>query len=193
MSTLHRCYFEVSVSSLVARLLCSGVLARDRAGAQAEVHARQACSPTGSAASRSRSTRFSTCGERLRPAPHRFKRQAHLLRHPQRPAQPQHSQSRRSSSTISATASAIPRANGCLPAVLSPRTNSYIHSQLVKYREISASNEAAIIEHLRSLSELIIYGDKHNEQFFEFFCEKVCWRGRNSLPPRLLLLLLLRG
>ena len=53
----------------------------------------------------------------------------------------------------------------------------YLHSQLVKFRDSSSSGAseqqvATCVENLRSLSELMIYGDKHNEQFFEFFCEK---------------------
>jgi hypothetical protein len=47
-----------------------------------------------------------------------------------------------------------------------------LHQTLVKYREINAANEPQMIEMLRTLAELIIYGDKHNDQFFEFFCEK---------------------
>jgi hypothetical protein len=47
-----------------------------------------------------------------------------------------------------------------------------LHQTLIKYREITAANEPQMIEMLRTLAELIIYGDKHNDQFFEFFCEK---------------------
>jgi len=40
---------------------------------------------------------------------------------------------------------------------------------LVKEPVISPSNKARIVEVLRSIAELIIWGDQHSPAFFDFF------------------------
>ncbi len=49
-----------------------------------------------------------------------------------------------------------------------------LYEVLVKERVLTNKNENIIIETLKNLAELMVYGDKHSERFFEFFCEKNC-------------------
>ena len=48
----------------------------------------------------------------------------------------------------------------------------YLYSQLVKYPVVDSSNSARIVEVLRSIAELMIWGDQHNPLFFDYFAEK---------------------
>lgn len=45
----------------------------------------------------------------------------------------------------------------------------YLYGVLVKEPVISASNKGRIVEVLRSIAELIIWGDQHSPAFFDFF------------------------
>lgn len=48
----------------------------------------------------------------------------------------------------------------------------YLYGQLIKEPIITNSNKARIVEVLRSIAELMIWGDQHNPTFFDFFAEK---------------------
>lgn len=61
---------------------------------------------------------------------------------------------------------------------LPPAPRRSLHAQLVKYvAEGGTAHETQIVEILRSVSELMVYGDKHSERFFE--CA-----ARAEPPPR---------
>lgn len=47
-----------------------------------------------------------------------------------------------------------------------------IHQQLVDNKSVHRGNEALVIEILRVLAEMVVYGDKNSELLFDFFCEK---------------------
>lgn len=42
-----------------------------------------------------------------------------------------------------------------------------LHAQLVKAQPGVRSGDAALIEVLKEISELMVYGDKHSDKFFE--------------------------
>jgi protein CLEC16A len=49
----------------------------------------------------------------------------------------------------------------------------YLHAQLMKDLVITPTNAPIIVEVLRSLAEVLIWGDQHNApSFFDFFAEK---------------------
>ncbi|KAL8100744.1 protein TRANSPARENT TESTA 9-like isoform X2 [Apium graveolens] len=48
----------------------------------------------------------------------------------------------------------------------------YLTDQLMKIQVINKVNKDFVIEALRSIAELITYGDQHDSSFFEFFMEK---------------------
>ena len=48
----------------------------------------------------------------------------------------------------------------------------YLHNQLTKNPIIHDGNKELITEVLRSVAELMIWGDQHNSAFFDYFCEK---------------------
>ncbi|XP_022965446.1 uncharacterized protein LOC111465350 [Cucurbita maxima] len=48
----------------------------------------------------------------------------------------------------------------------------YLTDQLLKIQIVNEVNKDFVIEALRSISELITYGDQHDASFFEFFMEK---------------------
>uniref|UniRef100_A0A7S0H9W9 FPL domain-containing protein n=2 Tax=Amorphochlora amoebiformis TaxID=1561963 RepID=A0A7S0H9W9_9EUKA len=48
----------------------------------------------------------------------------------------------------------------------------YLYGQLVKNLVVTKKNQNTIVEVLRQIAELMIWGDKHNSSFFDFFCEK---------------------
>ena len=48
----------------------------------------------------------------------------------------------------------------------------YLYSQLVREPQINNNNKARIVEILRTIAELMIWGDQHNPAFFDFFAEK---------------------
>ena len=57
---------------------------------------------------------------------------------------------------------------------------SALHQQLVKTTAVTERNKASVVETLRTIAELIIWGDKHDAAFFDFFLEKqvlaIFWR-----------------
>jgi hypothetical protein len=57
---------------------------------------------------------------------------------------------------------------------------SSLHQQLSKVTVVNDRNRAAVVENLRTIAELIIWGDKHDPAFFDFFLEKqvlsIFWR-----------------
>ncbi|KAK1418369.1 hypothetical protein QVD17_27512 [Tagetes erecta] len=48
----------------------------------------------------------------------------------------------------------------------------YFTDQLMKIQVVNDVNKAFVIEALRSIAELVTYGDQHDTDFFEFFMEK---------------------
>ena len=57
---------------------------------------------------------------------------------------------------------------------------SALHQQLAKVTVVTERNKAPVVENLRTIAELIIWGDKHDPAFFDFFLEKqilsIFWR-----------------
>ncbi|KAK3274368.1 hypothetical protein CYMTET_17444 [Cymbomonas tetramitiformis] len=49
---------------------------------------------------------------------------------------------------------------------------SRLHELLVKHQVVTDANKDIVVEALRSISELMIWGDQHNPSFFDFFAEK---------------------
>lgn len=47
--------------------------------------------------------------------------------------------------------------------------NSEKYNTLIKNRVVTSNNQLIIIETLRTLAEIMVYGDKNSEQFFEYF------------------------
>jgi Uncharacterised conserved protein/CLEC16A C-terminal len=48
-----------------------------------------------------------------------------------------------------------------------------LYGQLAKHKKVNShANQTQVVEHLRTIAELMIWGDTHNPLFFEFFCEK---------------------
>jgi protein CLEC16A len=47
-----------------------------------------------------------------------------------------------------------------------------LHQQLVANKEINESNKNLVVEILRILAEMVVYGDNKSELLFDFFCEK---------------------
>ena len=47
-----------------------------------------------------------------------------------------------------------------------------IHQQLVDNKNVHQGNEALVVEILRVLAEMVVYGDNNSELLFDFFCEK---------------------
>jgi len=50
------------------------------------------------------------------------------------------------------------------------------YTTLSKNQELTASNQDVLVETVRAIAEVIVYGDQHAEQLFDYFCEK------NMLP-----------
>lgn len=48
----------------------------------------------------------------------------------------------------------------------------YLHEVLVKSPVIHDGNRDVVVEALRSIAELMIWGDQHEPKFFEFFLER---------------------
>lgn len=48
----------------------------------------------------------------------------------------------------------------------------YLADQLTKVQIVNEVNKDFVIEALRSIAELVTYGDQHDPTFFEFFMEK---------------------
>lgn len=47
-----------------------------------------------------------------------------------------------------------------------------LHEQLVKNKLVTSDNEKLVIEILRIIAEMVVYGDNKSELLFDFFCEK---------------------
>ena len=47
-----------------------------------------------------------------------------------------------------------------------------LHKDLVDNRFITIHNETMVVEILRELAEMVVYGDNKSELLFDFFCEK---------------------
>ena len=47
-----------------------------------------------------------------------------------------------------------------------------MYKQLYENKSVSKDNETVVIEILRGLAEMIVYGDSNSEILFDFFCEK---------------------
>ncbi|KAK4757282.1 hypothetical protein SAY87_007409 [Trapa incisa] len=48
----------------------------------------------------------------------------------------------------------------------------YLTEQLQKLQDVNDANKDFVVEALRSIAELLTYGDQHNSSFFDFFMEK---------------------
>ena len=66
-------------------------------------------------------------------------------------------------------------------------TLSQLYSQLSKVSTVTARNRDMVVESLRTVAELLIWGDKHDPAFFEFFLEQnmlaTFWRLLASPSP----------
>ena len=66
-------------------------------------------------------------------------------------------------------------------------TLSQLYSQLSKVSAVTARNRDMVVESLRTVAELLIWGDKHDPAFFEFFLEQnmlaTFWRLLASPSP----------
>ena len=47
-----------------------------------------------------------------------------------------------------------------------------LHQQLIENKSINEENEDIVIEILRIIAEMVVYGDSKSELLFDFFCEK---------------------
>lgn len=47
----------------------------------------------------------------------------------------------------------------------------HLHHVLVENADVNQQNSASVVEALRSLSELMIWGDQHDPRFFDYFLE----------------------
>ena len=47
-----------------------------------------------------------------------------------------------------------------------------IYQQLVENKSVTRNNESLVVEILRVLAEMVVYGDNKSELLFDFFCEK---------------------
>ena len=47
-----------------------------------------------------------------------------------------------------------------------------IYQQLFDNKSVNQANEDLVVEILRVLAEMVVYGDNNSELLFDFFCEK---------------------
>jgi protein CLEC16A len=47
-----------------------------------------------------------------------------------------------------------------------------LHRSLVLNKAVNDENEALVVESLRAMAEMVVYGDSKSEMLFDFFCEK---------------------
>lgn len=47
-----------------------------------------------------------------------------------------------------------------------------LYQELVENKEVNSTNESTVVEILRVLAEMVVYGDNKSEMLFDFFCEK---------------------
>lgn len=52
----------------------------------------------------------------------------------------------------------------------------HVHNQLVENKVVTSKNILIVVESLRTIAEMVVYGDANSELLFDFFCEK------NMLP-----------
>jgi len=74
-----------------------------------------------------------------------------------------------------ASSLAASKRSGTTEGAYSVRRLSELDAQLLKHaRELSAGrgDQTALVEVVRAIAEVIVYGDQHKEQLFEYFCEK---------------------
>ncbi|XP_056019536.1 protein CLEC16A-like isoform X2 [Ostrea edulis] len=71
------------------------------------------------------------------------------------------------------------RSKGWLPGLLSKPKNphslehlKYLHSLLCKNQTVTEGNRSLLVETLRSISEILIWGDQNDSSVFDFFLEK---------------------
>ena len=66
-------------------------------------------------------------------------------------------------------------------------TLSQLYAQLSKVTTVTERNRDMVVESLRTVAELLIWGDKHDPAFFEFFLEQnvlaTFWRLLASPSP----------
>ena len=51
-----------------------------------------------------------------------------------------------------------------------------LYETLKLNRIVTRENHGLVIETLRSISELVVYGDKHSESFLSSFVRRACYR-----------------
>lgn len=47
-----------------------------------------------------------------------------------------------------------------------------LHKQLVENKRVTDANQSMVVEILRVIAEMVVYGDNKSEMLFDFFCEK---------------------
>ena len=47
-----------------------------------------------------------------------------------------------------------------------------LHELLYSNKSVNAENQAVVVECLREIAEMVVYGDNKSEMLFDFFCEK---------------------
>ena len=47
-----------------------------------------------------------------------------------------------------------------------------LHKQLVENKRVNDANESLVIEILRVIAEMVVYGDNKSELLFDFFCDE---------------------
>lgn len=47
----------------------------------------------------------------------------------------------------------------------------YLHDTLIRNRVVTDANRDLVVETLRSIAELMIWGDQHEPRFFDYFAE----------------------
>eukprot|EP01031_Cornospumella_fuschlensis_P030709 gene30709-37105_t len=65
-----------------------------------------------------------------------------------------------------------------------------IHAQLVENKSVTNENQGLVVEILRVLAEMVVYGDRKSELLFDYFCEKnmlqlfleIMWSNQGSCP-----------
>ena len=48
----------------------------------------------------------------------------------------------------------------------------HVHRELLENKVVTSKNVVVVVEHLRTVAEMVVYGDSNSEQLFDFFCEK---------------------
>lgn len=77
----------------------------------------------------------------------------------------------------------IPSSSGSVPtlktATVNPQESRFtlaglrlLHAELVENKAVNEENAAVVVEALRVIAEMVVYGDNKSELLFDFFCEK---------------------